>query len=63
MLHGGTYIGSAGCIDIGPSDELLYRIRLRKAIPLSVDYSEWEDPVPGNHTKKVKWSQEFENPR
>ncbi len=60
LIHGGAYVGSAGCIDVGPNDWLVISLILLysrgKKMTLYVDYSgkrpegrhnRWDGHVPG----------------
>ena len=60
FLHGGDYVGSAGCLDVGPW--ILYVLRMvsaltgGKPIVLIVDYSNWSGKVPsGKNGGKKSW--------
>jgi hypothetical protein len=58
-LHGGRYIGSAGCIDIGRNDiDIIDDIwKHNGKITLIVDYSQWSGKVTGTRKpyKPVEW--------
>jgi RHS repeat-associated protein len=49
FLHGGTMIGSAGCIDIGPNDipVIDWIGKQKRNIKLVVDYVQWRGSVAG----------------
>ncbi|MCC6351039.1 MAG: hypothetical protein KJZ62_11040 [Fimbriimonadaceae bacterium] len=60
FLHGGEFVGSIGCIDIGPNDiKIIDKLgKLTKKIKLVVDYMDWNGTVPSSdNNKPVKWKE------
>lgn len=55
-LHGGTWVGSGGCIDIGPNDVKVFPLLAEHygLINVVVDYSGWTGTVPGSLGKNGK---------
>ncbi|MER3461616.1 MAG: hypothetical protein C4342_00865, partial [Armatimonadota bacterium] len=60
LLHGGDYVGSEGCVDVGPNimrviDEIKSH---RGAVKVYVDYSQWKGKVPsGPYSSSVSWAE------
>ena len=60
FLHGGEFVGSIGCIDIGPNDiKIIDKLgKLTKKMKLVVDYMDWNGTVPSSdNNKPVKWKE------
>jgi hypothetical protein len=57
FIHGGTEIGSHGCIDLGPldGDFLDYCARRQKVFQVIVDYGSWKTAVPGKYGT-IQWA-------
>ncbi|HEY3285471.1 MAG TPA: RHS repeat-associated core domain-containing protein [Armatimonadota bacterium] len=66
FIHGGSEVGSHGCIDVGPNDRSVIEGIIEKhkgRLKLRVDYSGWDGRVPGGSWDLFLFRQQSLEPR